>query len=275
MSHPTVIYWPDFLTSAQEIAPAQIVADDGNNNFIVRIRSNAGNMPNVPVNNSGIYYMPHMIRKLSFGATADLSGLNIIIRGLSCPVDGITGNPTQVLTVADEVVTGPTAGVAGRTATTRIYARVDSIILSGNTGANQIYVGLGRSGITNYVYMNLNNSAPQHWTLQGNPTNNNAGFLYSFYMSLTRPETINYNQGNLIPFPQSIPAFLIGAAQTGGNYLVSNFDNKVIGKNGVDTTVCSPIANIIWANINDTTAPGEVQPNTGFYFTCIQQGIAQ
>jgi hypothetical protein len=278
MSHPTIIYWPSYRASFQEIARAQTVADNGNGNFKVQITSNQPNMPNVPVNNSGVYYMPSMLRTLSFGSEGgDLSALQITIKGLSCAYDaGATGNPIEVLTDSEETIQGPTIGSGGRVFTGRLYARVDSITLSAGTGVNEITVGLGRAGITAYIYLNLNNAPPQHWTLQGAPSDpGNVQFFYGFYMSLTRPETIDYNKGNLIPYMFNyIPAFLIGAEQSGGNYLVSNFDNQVLSTNDPQNfNRCSPIANIVWAAILDNTTDPETA-NTAFYFTCVQQGIA-
>lgn len=268
MSHPTVIYWPSYGSSEGAIAPSQEVIDDGNGNFIVRIISNQPNMPNVPVNNSGIYYMQSMIRKIIFNTNGNLTGVNITIKGLSCPVD-TEGNPTETLTEFTETIAGPNIGVWVETL--RIYSRVDSITLSAATGVGiTLSAGLGRSGITAYVYLNLNNAPPQHWTLQGALSNDNPQFAYGFYMSLTRPETINYNQGNLIPYPYTIPTFLVGEGITdGSSYLVSNFNNTVIGG---PKTQCSPVANIVWASIED--ASGDPKDSSDFYFTYVQQGIA-
>lgn len=278
MSHPTIIYWPSYRSSVQAIARAQTVADDGNGNFKVQITSNQPSMPNVPVNNSGVYYMPSMLRQVSIGTLGpnDLSGLQVTIKGLSCAFDrGGTGNPLEVLTDFEEVIQGPGVGSGSRSATNRLYARVDSITLSAATGVDEITVGLGREGITAYIYLNLNNAPPQHWTLQGAPSDPaNVEFLYAFYMSLSRPETIDYNRGNLIKYPlNAIPAFLIGEERAGGNYLVSNFDNQVLSSNDPQGFRSSPVANIVWAAINDTTQDPETS-NTAFYFTCVQQGIA-
>lgn len=271
MSHSTVIYWPSYSESQEAIAPSQEVIDDGNGNFIVRIISNQPNMPNVPVNNSGIYYMQSMLRTLSFESSGNLSGLQITIKGLSCDVDN-EGNPTETLTEITEIITGPTAGSGGRVSTNRLYARVDSITLSAATGIGvTLSAGLGRSGITAYVYLNLNNAPPQHWTLQGAPYGNSTDFKYAFYMSLTKPETINYNQGNLIPYPRAIPAFMVGEEVTDGEkYLISNLTNHVDGN---QTSACSAIASIVWASIEDNTADPK-SASTEFYFTCVQQGIA-
>jgi len=251
MSQASVIFWPDTASNEATIAPLQVVGDD----HIIKITSNLPNMPNVPVNNSGIYVYDHMLRTVRLTSVANLSGINISITGLSSPID-VDGNPLlSVMELFTETIPGPNAGSVE---TARIYQQINAITTDADTGVDEISVGFGVRGITAYIFLNLNSSAPMWAGYQGQPIDATINFDYQFYASMTKPETVNTIYGNIMPFPQQLPAFaLLGAVQHNNNSVTTN----------INTQVQLPV--IVWATINDTS----VLPNSSFYFTVVQQGL--
>jgi hypothetical protein len=197
-----------------------------------------------------------MIRTVSLFSTADLSRDVVKVTGLSCAVDA-NGNPSSPLIEHEETIGGPNNG---KVETSRIYKRIDSITLSNRVSPTEVNfsVGFGTSGITDYVFLNLNSSSPLHYGCQGQPIDADAtDFSYQFYSSMTRPETINYLYGNLSAF-SPIAAFPLLPA-------VAHDTNSVF------CNLISPVgmANIVWANIKDVKNP----PQASFYFTVLQQGL--
>lgn len=253
MSQPQVIFWPDAAFNRATIAPLQEVGAD----LTVKINSNLPNMPNVPVNNSGVYVYDNMLRTVAITSANDVSAVNFFITGLSSPIDG-DGNPTlSVVELFTETIAGPNADTVE---TVRIYQRIDSITTSVAIAPDQISVGFGIRGITKYIFLNLNNSAPLWAGYQGQPINATANFDYQFFASMTKPETIDTVSGKITPFPASIPAFpVFPALQHDTNSVASS----------INTQVSMPV--IVWASIHDREVlPG---PLASFYFTVVQQGL--
>jgi hypothetical protein len=250
------------------IAPLQNVGA----NLTLKIHSNQPNMPNVSVNNSGVYYYDSMIRSVSLTSSADLSGINFTITGLGTPIDGTStvvgpngSNPTQVLSVISETIAGPSPGagepVLGTTQTANIYARIDSITTNAPVPFPGVSVGFGSFGITAYIFLNLNvpGGFGQAFAIQGNPTPiTEPEFVYAFWGSLTAPESINNLYGNLIPYPQPIPAWQFAGSFNNNNGYGSSVNDFNIFK-------------IIWTNVNDTAGDG----NGGLYVDFVQVGITQ
>jgi hypothetical protein len=252
MSHPKVIFWPNVENNVATIAPLQVVGDD----LTVQINSNQPNMPNVPVNNSGVYIYQDMLRTVSITSPNDLSAISFFIMGLSSPLDE-NGNPvlSTVELDTETILVGPNNGTV---LTTRVYQQIYSITTDIATGTDQVSVGFGSGGITAYTFLNLNSSAPQAVQLQGQVVNGNDNFNYQFYASMTKPEIINTNYGTVTPFPQPIPAFPVGTLNTNVN---------------IQVPLVGPQA-IIWAQISDATNPAS-DSVTSFYFTIIEQGITR
>jgi hypothetical protein len=253
VSHASVIYWPSVVGNLATIANLQSVTQSNGATpagYPLVLNATGG------LNQNGRYYYNNMIRKISLTSVNNLSGISFVITGIGSPV-GTNGNPLATLSVVSETMAGPNNATVN---SVNLYSAIDSIVpMSVIVAPNQVSAGFGPSGITAYTFLNTNSSSPQHWSLQGQLLNVTT-MTYTFYASLTKPESVNYQYGNLRSFPVQIPAFPVGTAQTTGNYLVSNV-------NGLNNN----IANIVWANINSTATT--VNDSTSFYFTCIQQGI--
>jgi len=258
MSITSQIFWPSFNDNVATIAPLQTVGAD----LTVKIRSNQPNQPNVSVNDSGVYYYNSMLRTVSINSVHNWAATNFFITGLSAPVDG-NGNPSETLSVFTETIPGPNPAPSE---TARVYARIDSITTSTPIpDPFPISVGFGTHGITAYTFLNMDVSPPQHWAFQGQPINAAAGFRYTFYGSLTVPEIINTQYGNLTPFPHPIPSFpLLAAPASVLNTLISNLSGQA-------NLSLYPFIRLGWANINDSGGDG----NASFYYTFYQQGIAR
>lgn len=271
MSISSHIFWPDAASNEATIAPLQSVGAD----LTVKIQSNQPNMPNVPVNNSGIYYYNSMLRTISFNSASDLQamGVRFTVTGLSAPVDG-DGNPTETLSVFTE---GPiNAPNPDPTFSARVYARIDSIKTSVPIpDPFQVSVGFGTKGITSYIFLNMDVSPPQHWAIQGQPSDASAALAYDFYGSLSVPETINTLYGNLTPFPtvipQHIPSFPLTALAIDTDILISNTSNFY----NSSTFPFPSMVRMLWANVNDGSNTALVASTSSLYFTFYQQGIAR
>lgn len=253
MSLHSVKFWPSANDNLATIAPLQVVGAD----LTVKIASNLPNMPNVSVNNSGVYQYKDMIRTISITSASNLAAINFTITGLASVQDTV-GNPLNCIQVISEVVAGPNASTVQ---SVNLYSRIDSITTSVPTGAGQVSVGFGKKGITDYSFPNLNTSPPQHWAIQGQPVDATVTFNYQFYLSQTFPEVINDQQGNVTPYPAYIPGFsLTGSA--------SHADPSYFPTAGTGIG----IARMVWTNIDDS---GAGNGNAKFYQTFIQQGITR
>ncbi len=248
---PQVIYWPSFISGIAQIAPLQAVGAD----HVVKIRSNLPFMPNVPANNSGIFKYPSMIRTVALASLSNLSAINFTITGLASLPDA-NGNPLNCLQVISETIAGPNIDTVE---SINLYSRIDSIVASTDTAGDEVSVGFGSKGIIAYIFLNLNSPPPQHWAIQGQPITALPAFTYEFYGTLTEPEVINDQQGNVAPFPAFIPAFSVNGPHNNQPSYAA-----ILGPSNVG------LLRMVWTKIDDSAGDG----NASFYQTFIQQGIA-
>jgi len=231
MSHPRVISW--LPINATLIANSQSLAAAGN----LLLNSSVPGQP------TGPFIYDKVIRQVQLTTTGDESGVQFTITGIGSPtVDGHgLDNPTQVVGLISEMVTGPTNVLP--TNSNNIYQQVISI--SANNAVGNISVGSGPSGITDFVFLDYNSVVGQ--------ANCSIQFLNRVtisaigYNSLNKPQFIDINSGNLISSP-----FLA---------------NEFIASTHVNTFQQIPIPSaVVWLNIQNTTTDS-------INFTVLQQGV--
>lgn len=262
MSAPQLFYWPNVKDNKAAIAPLQSVGD----NMIMRLTSNLPNMPSTPGNTSTIWQYNQIIRSVSFTSEDNLAGMEIIVTGLSAPVetDGQPSGPFEVF--SETIDAGPNADTVQ---TTRIYKRVDQIRTTAPTGINQLSAGYGSFGMFPYIFLNLNQSAPQHWSFstQSFGAIEDDPVTYDPFVSLNKPDIINTQFGNLTPMRYPLSAFPLsegGSVPATINFRYSN----------LDFFANTSFATMFWVLVEMGDTP--VWDNeTELYLTFVQQGIAQ
>jgi hypothetical protein len=243
MSYPIVIPWLPSTTNKATIAPIQSLAAAG---------SLALSPNNSALSNSNYVY-DRVIRSVSLTSTNNLSGVQFTIRGIGSPVDGVSGNPTQVLGNYAVTINGPNNNTI---ATTAIFSQISSITTNGAAAA--VSAGFGISGITDYVFLDYNRymfqtSVQLHFNALPLATSLQA----TVYQSLSKPEYLNNPNVDMGQFTQTapIPGFAVSA----------NLTNATTNQLG---SLQAPVA-ITWANMSVTGAPG----TDSLIFTVEQQGI--
>jgi hypothetical protein len=234
-----VRHWLPFSSNRRTISPLQDYAEAGN--LILQ-----SNQPNSLTSNAGPYVYDDVIRSVSFTSLNDLSDITITVKGIGSPVTPgnieNSGNPIGLIQSISEQLSGPDGGTVE---TAYIYKQIDSITI--DDAANGLSVGFGTFGITDYVFHD-NNVTSWDISYQG-AINNQETLQYTIYNSLTNPQTINSQFGNLTNYPFQIPAFLLGD--------VNSADNQLL-------TRIHPVA-MSWATVKATESED-------FYFTVVQQG---
>lgn len=243
MSHPIVIPWLPINTTL--IAPLQTLAAPGN----LALNSKVPGLPQGP------FIYDRVIRDISLTSIHDLSGVNFTITGIGSPVDADI-NPTQVLGIISETISGPLGtGVPVSVDSGNIYSQIISI--TADAPANGISAGSGPNGITDYVFLDYNRTIFQTSVqLQFNPRTT---ATVTVFESLTKPQTIDINAGNLV----NVPAVTGGLAINSSAFAVSALTNATTKQLG---TLLSPVA-ITWAAINASTTDS-------ITFTVLQQGVS-
>lgn len=228
MSHPRVISWLPINTEL--IAPGQSLSAEGN----LVLNSS------VPTQPKGPFIYDEVIRQVQLTTTGDESGVQFTITGIGSEVD-TNGNPTEVIKLISEVVTGPTNVLP--TNSSNIYKQVISI--SANDAVGNISVGSGANGITDFVFLDYNKSFGQaNSAIQFIDTVN---IMATSYISLNKPQYIDINFGNL----KSSPFLAI----------------EDIPETQEDTFTALPMPiSVVWLSIKDTTTDS-------LYFTVLQQGV--
>lgn len=228
MSVPRVITWLPLNTTL--IAPSQSLIATGN--LVLNSK--------VPGQPQGAFIYDKVIRQVQLTSTADESGVTFTITGIGSPVDG-NGNPTQVVGLITENVTGPTSILPTNSA--NIYQQVISI--SANGPVTNISAGSGPNGISDFVFLETNTAVGNaNFSLQ---FLNFAAISVSVYTSLNKPQIPDMNAGNLINSP-----FLATELQTPIQHATFN-------------SLPIPLS-VVWANVTATTTDSVV-------FTVLQQGI--
>lgn len=236
MSQPTVIYWAPVTGNTAVISSLQNYSGAGN----LTLNSN---VPNSPISNNGPYVYDGVARTVSFTSANNLSARTITITGIGSAVDA-NGNPTQSLgTVITETLSGPNANTVN---SAKIYKQIDSISING--AANALSVGFGASGIGTFTYTDYDRTG---WYAScQTAVYNRTTLTHTVYLSLTKPETIDYKYGNLIAYPQAIPTFPLGAVDSAVSQLLA---------------ISIPVV-LAWVNVKATAGDS-------MYFTVLQQGI--
>lgn len=233
MSHPRVISWLPIDTEL--IADAQSVEADAN----LVLNSSVPGLP------KGAFIYDKVIRQVQLTSTGDESAVNFTITGIGSPVDA-NGNPTQVVSLISEVLTGPTAVLP--TNSVNIYQQVISI--SADDDVTDISVGSGPNGITDFVFFDYNRLVCQgsiSIEFIGQTTISATG-----YTSLNKPQEIDINQGNLISYPST--PFLI-------HEIIASTTTNVL------TPLQLPLA-VVWLSVDATSTDS-------LNLTVLQQGISQ
>ncbi len=232
MSVPRLISWLPIDTTL--IAPLQDLAAAGN----LVLNSKVLGQPQGP------FIYDKVIRSVSLTSANDLHLVNFTITGIGSPVDA-NGNPTQVLGLVSDVIAGPNANSVS---TPKIYSQIISI--SSDSAALGVSAGSGPAGITDYVFLDYNRTMFQSSVqLQFNPRTT---ATVTVYESLTKPQIIDINKGNLVNI-EPIPAFELLAP-------ITNVTTNQIG------ILRSPVS-IAWANIKTATTDL-------INFTVLQQGTS-
>jgi hypothetical protein len=194
----------------------------------------------VPTQPQGPFIYDKVIRQVQLTSTGDESGVQFTITGIGSPVD-TNGNPTQVIALISEVVIGPTSVLPTNSA--NIYQQVISI--SANAAVDNISVGSGPDGITDFIFLDYNKSIGQ-----ANVSVQFVDFVdisTTGYMSLNKPQYIDIDFGNLKSSPFLATEFLSPTQA-----------DKFTG-------LQMPLA-IVWLSVKDTTTDS-------LYFTVLQQGV--
>ena len=213
------------------IAPSQALAAPGN----LSLNSKVPGQP------SGAFVYDKVIRVIRLTSTQDVSAINFTVTGIGTEVDA-NGNPTGVVRfMNDEVIQGPTNVLPRSSA--RIYQQIISI--SADAPVANISVGSGASGITDFVFLNYKSVyGAANCSIQFVDFVNISA---TGYVSLNKPQMINYNAGNLASSP-----FMA---------------NEFIASTQVNTfkSVPKPSA-VCWLSIKDTTTDS-------INFTVLEQGV--
>jgi hypothetical protein len=228
MSHPRVISWLPINTEL--IAYSQSVEAD----------SNLALNSSVPGQPKGEFIYDKVIRQVQLTSTGDESAVQFTITGIGSPVDA-NGNPTQVVSLISEVVSGPTNVLP--TNSVNIYQKVISI--SPNADVDNISAGSGPNGITDFIFLDYNKTNGQaNVSIQFiSPTTISA----TGYVSLNKPQEIDINYGNLL----SSPFLAI----------------EVINTTSEDTFIELPMPlAVVWLSVSETDADS-------LNFTVLQQGV--
>lgn len=234
MSSPKTISW--LPANNTLIAPLQTLVAAGN----LSLNSKVPGQPN------GSFIFDKVIRDITLISANDLRLVNFTITGIGTPVDANI-NPTQTLGLISEVRAGPN-GAANPVDSVNIYSKIISI--SADAPAAGISVGSGPNGITDYVFLDYNKSIFQTSVqLQFNPR---ATATVTVYQSLTNPQSIDINAGNLINV-QPIPSFPV-------SILLTNATTNQLG------ILLSPVS-IAWATVNASSTDL-------INFTTLQQGTS-
>lgn len=232
MSSPKIISWLPIKSTL--IAPSQSLAAAGN--LVLNSK--------VPGQPQGAFIYDKVIRQVRLTSTANENGVAFTIRGIGTPIDPVTKNPTDVLKFITEIIpNGPNIGAP--VDSVNIFSQIISI--SANNVVVNISVGSGPAGITDYVFLDYNRTMFQAAAqLQFNPRTT---ATVTVYQSLSKPQIIDINAGNLIDI-KPIPEFLVTALNV-------TTDQLEILK--------SPVA-LTWATVIASTTDL-------INFTVLQQGI--
>lgn len=243
MSHPIIIPWLPINTTL--IAPLQTLAAAGS----LALNSKVPGLPQGP------FIYDRVIRDISLTSSNDLHLVNFTITGIGSPVDADI-NPTQVLGLISETIAGPLGtGVPVSVDSANIYSQIISI--TADAPAAGISAGSGPNGITDYVFLDYNRTIFQTSVqLQFNPRTTASVTVFE---SLTKPQTIDINAGNLINVPPVTGGLAVNSSAFPVSVALTGATTKQLG------VLISPVA-ITWAAINASSTDS-------ITFTVLQQGV--
>lgn len=241
MSQPIIIPWLPVDNTL--IAPLQTLAAAGN----LSLNSKVPGQPQGP------FIYDRVIRDISITSANDLSAVHFTITGIGSPVDADI-NPTQVLGLISETIIGPNAGTVD---SGNIYSQIISITT--DAPVNAVSVGSGPNGITDYVFLDYNRTMFQTSVqLQFNPRTTST---VTVFQSLTKPQTIDINAGNLINVQPIVGNLAINSSAYPVSVALTGASTKQLG------ILQSPVA-LTWAAVNASTTDSII-------FTVLQQGISR
>lgn len=181
MSAPYIYQWLPVVGNTAAIAPLQPAILAGGN---VALNSSVPGYP-------GPFIYNGVIRSIFLVSTSNLSNATFSISGIGSPV--LNGNPTQVIGPITEILVGPNAGSVE---SVNIYSQITSITVNAQIQENAIEVGFGSFGITDYCFFDYNRPYFQAYCQVS--YSNYAALSTTIYQSLSKPQVINPDAGNLI-----------------------------------------------------------------------------
>jgi hypothetical protein len=208
------------------------------------IRDSNSSVPGYP----GPFIYNGVIRSINISSLGpNLTGVQFTINGLGSSVDA-NGNPNQVIGPVSETIVGPNANANAIVTSVNIYSQITSITVNGNVPVDSFTIGFGPNGITDYCFFDYNR--PYFQAYYQVTYSNYAALSTDIYQSLSRPQVIDPNAGNLINVGPSTP-FKVNNA----SIATASGDLKPL-----------PFTGTAWANISLTAADSAI-------ITFLQQGI--
>lgn len=259
MSRPYVYYWAPSTVDGFDNGIALIQDKPVGSNLDLVANTPWGIFSYVNINNpltSNPNISTNVIRSINITSAEDNSGTTFVINGIGTPVNIVDGNPYGLVSSITEELVGPNGGTV---TSANIYTVINSIFVRdepGDTGADQVSVGYGPNGITNYYRVDNNRNVPSIYAMNYQiQMIDNAGLEASVFMSMNNPEIPN-TSGNINQFGtvngqvfSFIPSFKVDGPVT---------DNLI---NAIPFT-----GSVLWAQVTNCTTDA-------MYFSVVQQGI--
>jgi hypothetical protein len=262
MTKPVVYYWASTQGNGYINGIALNQSANQNNNLVLVSNTPSGAFSYINMlipQTSMSEVSTDVLRTINFTSTTATSnaGVTFVINGIGSPVDG-NGNPTGIVGPITENKTGP--GGNATVTSVNVYSTINSITVT-NANANNIEVGFGPNGITNYYTLDCNRTSIQGYSssfsLQFIPTpavNIQAGI----YVSLNQPQMPTI-YGGVQPFG------LINGTQVA---FIPDFQYQA-PTNATSFSYIYTGFQLIWSTITSNQALTADQ----MFFTIFQQGI--